>query len=205
MAYLIDTSVLARLANLADVFYPVAFRAVVELHRRGEVLRVAPQNMIEFRNVATRPIAANGLGLTAAEAAAKASIFEATFPLLEETPSIYPAWKALVAAFGVIGKQVHDARLVVICQVHGVSHLMSFNTAHFCADVCLRTGACGRRAGRCLTWSAAHRSASLVSFAHHRRRTRVNRAQLSAALDERCWMMSRGCSEPMSIRRVWIS
>jgi hypothetical protein len=45
VAYLIDTSVLARLANSADVSYPVAIRAVFELHRRGEMLHVAPQNL----------------------------------------------------------------------------------------------------------------------------------------------------------------
>jgi hypothetical protein len=93
VAYLVDTSLLARLANRADVFYPVAVRAAVELHRRGETLHVAPQNLIEFRSVATRPVAANGLGLTVAEATFKGSIFEAAFNLLEETPSIYPAWK----------------------------------------------------------------------------------------------------------------
>ena len=65
MAFLTDTSVLVRLANRADSLYPVATNAVVELHRRGEVLHVTSQNLIEFRNVATRPVAANGLGLTA--------------------------------------------------------------------------------------------------------------------------------------------
>jgi hypothetical protein len=103
----------------------------MELHRRGETLHVSPQNLIEFRNAATRPTAVNGLGLTAAEAEAKASAFEATFPLLAETPDIYPAWKALVGAVGVIGKQVHDARLVVVCHIHGVSHLLTFNVPHF--------------------------------------------------------------------------
>jgi predicted nucleic acid-binding protein len=131
VAYLVDTSVLARLANTADVSYPVAVRAVVELHRRGELLHVAPQNLIEFRSVGTRPVAANGLGLSIAEATSKGSIFESAFSLLEETPRIYPAWKAIVEALGVISKQVHDARLVAICHVHGVSHLLSFNAAHF--------------------------------------------------------------------------
>lgn len=131
MALLVDTSILGRLANLADPSYPVADRAVTELHRRGESLHLTPQNLIELRNVATRPVAANGLGLTAAIAEAKAAAFEALFPLLPETPDIFPAWKALVAAAAVIGKQVHDARLVAICHVHGVSHLLTFNTAHF--------------------------------------------------------------------------
>jgi hypothetical protein len=30
----------------------------------------------------------------------------------------------------VIGKQVHDARLVAVCHVHQVTHLLTFNVAH---------------------------------------------------------------------------
>jgi hypothetical protein len=26
---------------------------------------------------------------------------------------------------------VHDARLVAVCQIHGVSHLLTFNVGHF--------------------------------------------------------------------------
>lgn len=131
MAYLVDTSILARLANTADAFHANATQAVVELHRRGEVLHIAPQILIEFRNVATRPTAVNGLGLSVVNAEAKATVFEAVFPLLAETPNIYPAWKTLVEALGVIGKQVHDARLVAVCHASGVTHLLTFNVAHF--------------------------------------------------------------------------
>jgi hypothetical protein len=53
VAYLIDMSLLAYLANSADVYHAVARRAVVELHRRSEVLHVTPQNLVEFRNAAT--------------------------------------------------------------------------------------------------------------------------------------------------------
>ena len=69
--------------------------------------------------------------MSAVDAEAKAAVFEATFPLLVETSDIYPAWKALVVALGVIGKQVHDARLVAVCHVHAVTHLLTFNVAHF--------------------------------------------------------------------------
>ncbi len=131
MAILVDTSVLGRLANLADVGHAVARAAIAELHRRGEVLHVTSQNLIEFRNFATRPVASNGLGLSAAAAEALAGTFEAAFPLLGETPAIYPAWKAIVMALGVIGKKVHDARLVAICHVHAVTHLLTFNVSHF--------------------------------------------------------------------------
>ncbi len=76
MAYLNDTTVLARLANAADAQHAVAARAVLELHRRGELLNVTPQVMIEFRNVATRPLAVNGLGLSIVDAEAQAATFE---------------------------------------------------------------------------------------------------------------------------------
>src|SRR5947207_11745385 len=93
--FLVDTSILVRLANRSDPSYPVADRSVVTLHLRGEVLHLTPQNLVEFRNVATRPAAVNGLGLSAAAAEMKAADFETLFPLLAETPDIYPAWKAL--------------------------------------------------------------------------------------------------------------
>ena len=131
MACLIDTSILSRLANATDAQHAVAARAVLELHRRGEVLHITPQVLIEFRNVATRPVAVNGLGLSTVETEAQAVTFEARFPLLAETPDIYPAWKALVGALGVVGKQVHDARLVAVCHAHAVTHLLTFNVGHF--------------------------------------------------------------------------
>jgi predicted nucleic acid-binding protein len=140
VAFLVDTSILVRLANRADAAYPAADRAVVELHRRGELLHLTPQNLVEFRNVATRPASLNGLGLSTTAAETNAADFEALFPLLQETPDIYPRWKALVEALGVVGKRVHDARLVAVCHVHRVTHLLSFNTAHFATLVSFAPG-----------------------------------------------------------------
>lgn len=131
MTTLLDTSILGRLANQADTDHATAKRIIADLHRGGEVLHITPQNMVEFRNFATRPKVVNGLGLTSANAAAIAAIFEASFPMLEETPAIHPAWRSLVDLAGVIGKQVHDARLVAVCHVHTVPKLLTFNVSHF--------------------------------------------------------------------------
>ena len=131
MAYLIDTTILARLANATDARHTIAANAVLQLHRQDEVLHVTPQVLVEFRNVATRPVAVNGLGLSTVDTEAQAATFEARFPLLAETPDIYPAWRALAGALAVVGKQVHDARLVAVCHVHKVTHLLTFNVAHF--------------------------------------------------------------------------
>jgi predicted nucleic acid-binding protein len=131
MAFLVDTSILVRLANAADAQHIVAAQSVLELHRRGEVLHITPQVLIEFRNVATRPKTANGAGLSIADTEAHAATFETSFLLLTETPDIYPAWKALVSGLSIIGKQVHDARLLAVCHVHSVTHLLTFNVSHF--------------------------------------------------------------------------
>ena len=132
MAFLIDTSILVRLANATDAQHPLAARAVLELHRRGEVLHITPQILIEFRNVATRPPAANGAGLAIVDTENHAETLKAKFPLLAEIPDLYPAWKALVSALGIVGKQVHDARLVAVCHAHAGTHLLTFNVKHFC-------------------------------------------------------------------------
>ena len=131
MAYLVDTSIFGRLANTSDPQHGVAENAVLALKRRGQSLYASPQNMIEFRSIATRPIAVNGLGISASDVEAAIADFEKAFPLLPDIPAIYPAWKTLVQAAGVLGKQVHDARLIAICQVYTVSHILTFNIPHF--------------------------------------------------------------------------
>jgi predicted nucleic acid-binding protein len=131
MAVLVDTSVLGRLANTDDPEYAAAWLAVAALHARHEELRVAAQSFVEFRNFATRPAAGNGLALSVPEADAKAEEFESLFPVLPDTPDIYPAWKLLARESMVVGKQVHDVRLVAACQVHGIAGILTFNVRHF--------------------------------------------------------------------------
>jgi predicted nucleic acid-binding protein len=133
VAYLLDTNLLVRLSNARDVSHLVAKAAIAKLHRLGDILHVTPQVLIEFRNVATRPLSNNGLGLSAAKAETESAAFEATFPLLPDTPDIFSAWKAIVSTLGIIGKQVHDVRLVAVCHVHAITHLLTFNISHFAA------------------------------------------------------------------------
>lgn len=131
MAILVDTSVLVRLANRADVEHALATNAVVDLHRAGESLTVTSQVLIEFRSVATRPIgAANGLGMSSENAISQVTVFETVFAVVPESPEVFPAWKQLVAKGDVLGKQVHDARLLAICEVNGITGLLTFNTKH---------------------------------------------------------------------------
>ena len=131
MEILVDINVLGRLAIAADPLRATAAQAVAELHRRGESLHITPQNLIEFRRVATRPVASNGSGMTPAEAEAESSEFEQDFSMLVETSDIFPRWKVLVEDLGVVEPFVHDARPVAICHVHGVSHVLTFDIKVF--------------------------------------------------------------------------
>jgi predicted nucleic acid-binding protein len=131
MSCLLDTSVLVRLVSAGDAQHALGVQAVKKLHRLGEVLHLTPQTLIEFRSVVTRPVANNGLGLTGAVAEMLTEKLERELPLLPDSPDIFPAWKTLVRTYGITGKQVHDARLVAVCQVHGIGRLLTFNTGHF--------------------------------------------------------------------------
>jgi predicted nucleic acid-binding protein len=66
-AYLIDTNVLLRLYQPNSPEFSFIRRAVNSLHRANAALYYLCQNIIEFWNVSTRPVAQNGYGLSPAE------------------------------------------------------------------------------------------------------------------------------------------
>lgn len=131
MTFLVDTNVLLRSAEPSHPMYADTVNATNALLGRGEELYIVPQNLIEFWNVYTHPVDRNGLGHTAAEAAAEVNHLKALFFLLLDTPAIYQEWERLVMTYGVIGVNVHDARLVAAMGVHGLTHILTFNTSDF--------------------------------------------------------------------------
>ncbi len=131
MAHLIDTNVLLRRQQSTSVDYSAATASVKRLRQRRERLYAARQNLIEFRNTATRPADRNGLGFSPVEADLELDIAEGDFDVLPEYDRVYTVWRELIAAKGVSGKQVHDARLVAYMLVYGVTHILTFNGRDF--------------------------------------------------------------------------
>jgi len=131
MAYLLDTNILLRLVQRSSPAHPSVRAAIRHLRAAGEDLHFAPQNAAEFWNVASRPVARNGFGLTPAAVDHMLRLLERLFQILPETPALYPRWRSLVAAAEVSGVQVHDARLVAWMQVHGVTHILTLNPGDF--------------------------------------------------------------------------
>lgn len=131
MAYLIDTNILLRRQDARHAHFQAADRSVSRLQDRNERLCVARQNLIEFRNVASRPLDKSGLGLSPAAADLELDDAEREFDVLAEDDLVYDVWRQLIAAKGVSGKQVHDARLVAFMLLYSVTHLLTFNGADF--------------------------------------------------------------------------
>jgi predicted nucleic acid-binding protein len=130
-AHLADTNILLRMANRTDANHALARRAVRELRAQGHTLHVATQNLVEFRNVITRPLNRNGMGLSPNDADHQLRVMERIFDRLADTDDVYERWKDLVRVHAVLGVQVHDTRLVAAMLVHGVTHILTFNGADF--------------------------------------------------------------------------
>ncbi len=131
MIHLVDTNILLRFADRTHLVHPIVRNVVRTLRAGGHRLCATPQNCVEFWNVATRPKERNGFGLAPAQADRLLRLVERLFPLLPDSPAVYTEWRRLVVSFGVSGVQVHDARLVAAMSVHGVTHILTFNTADF--------------------------------------------------------------------------
>ena len=131
MLYLADTNIFLRLAEPKHPMHAETKHAINALVAKGDNVRVVPQNVIEFWNVATRPADKNGLGYTLHQTRVEVERIESFFPPILDKPAIYAEWKRLVIAHAVEGKQVHDTRIVAAMNVHGITHLLTYNKGHF--------------------------------------------------------------------------
>jgi len=131
MSYLVDTNVLLRSAQPHHPMHKDAISATLTLKGRGEKLCIIPQNLIEFWAVATRPVSANGLELSVADAERELKRLKRFFTLRPDTPAIYSKWEKLVVQHQVTGKPSHDARLVAAMMSHKLTHILTFNTDDF--------------------------------------------------------------------------
>lgn len=131
MSYLVDTNVLLRSAQPHHPMHADAVAATLTLKQNGESLCITPQNLIEFWAVATRPVSANGLELSVADAAKELKRLKKFFVFRRDIPAIYAEWEKLVVQHQVMGKPSHDARLVAAMMAHKLTHILTFNTDDF--------------------------------------------------------------------------
>ena len=131
MSVLVDTNVLLRRTQPAHESHAVAVESVARLLATGEPVHFTLQNIAEFWNVVTRPVARNGLGFSVALALAEVEKIERVLTLLPDIPAMYGEWKRLVVQHGVLGVKVHDARLTAAMNVHKVRRILTFDASDF--------------------------------------------------------------------------
>ncbi|NJR48144.1 MAG: type II toxin-antitoxin system VapC family toxin [Hyellaceae cyanobacterium CSU_1_1] len=131
MSYLLDTNILLRTLVTNDPNYQITQEAIASLRKSREKLYIAPQNLIELWNVATRPADKNGLGLSPFETEKEVAHLKEFFILLPDTEQIYTEWERLVKTYEVKGTKVHDTRLVAFMLIHRLSHILTFNVKDF--------------------------------------------------------------------------
>lgn len=131
MRVLLDTNILARMAQPGHPHHASALTAVDTLRRRGDELFLVPQVLYEFWVICTRPIEQNGLGLQVPLVTDKHEQAKALFMVLPDNDSIFPAWERLVRQLEVKGKSAHDARLVAAMETHRIDSALTFNAADF--------------------------------------------------------------------------
>jgi predicted nucleic acid-binding protein len=131
MLILTDTNVLLRLVERVHPQHATAVEAIDILETSGHQPCIVPQVAYEYWVVATRPRAANGLGLSPAETKSELDELLPPFRVLRDERQIYEIWQRLVLQHEVTGKRAHDARLVAAMLRHGISHLLTFNVPDF--------------------------------------------------------------------------
>jgi len=131
MNYVLDSNVLLRMAQDTHLMHAAATQATTTLIRQGETVHIIPQNLYEFWSVATREIKYNGLGLSVSDAQTELARLKSFFSYLPDTPAVCSQWERLIVQYAVIGRDSHDTRIVAAMNVHGVTHLLTFNKDDF--------------------------------------------------------------------------
>lgn len=128
---LVDTNILLRMTRRADPQHALVDSALARLASQGTVLHYTHQNIAELLERDDPPARPQRLGLTVAEAEREVFAIEAGMSFLPDGEGVYRVWRRIVVQHGVLGVQVHDARLAAAMYVHGVGHILTLNAADF--------------------------------------------------------------------------
>jgi predicted nucleic acid-binding protein len=128
---LLDTNVVLRIADRSTPEHNVVIRAIGNLSKNLVTPVLAPQVLVEFWVVATRPIDANGFGWSPTIVGNSIERLRRRFVLLSEGPELLDRWLEIVTVYHLRGKRAHDARLAAIALLYDISQVLTLNTGDF--------------------------------------------------------------------------
>jgi predicted nucleic acid-binding protein len=127
--YFVDTNVLLRLADETSPSHELVTRAVKKLLLEVHRLCIGRQSLAEFWAVATREKTVNGLGWTPSQTKHQLEVILESFVLIQVPASVQLL--ELLEQHAVMGKQVHDANLVLTMLQNQIDFLLTINVADF--------------------------------------------------------------------------
>ena len=142
----VDTNVLL---TATDASRPQHGDATGLLNRAAESgfhLAVSGQVLREYLVVATRPLHANGLGLSTRDAVNNVKEFLRCVHLCDETEATTRRLRDFALNYDLQGKRLHDANIVATMATHGIRTLVTQNAEDFaCRHRSSRRGRCVNR------------------------------------------------------------
>ncbi len=127
----VDTNVLLTATDVLRPSHLEAQRIFSKASQQGFHLALSGQILREYLAVATRPVDANGLGLTVPDAVANVERFLEFANLFEETEEVALRLRELAKSLDVRGPRLHDANIVATMLVHRIPVLVTQNSKDF--------------------------------------------------------------------------
>ena len=133
MNILLDRNIVLRNSMRVEPDRSEVRDAIARMVQRNWLPCVGPQILYEFWVVATRPVEANGLGLSPDVAHAESSTIIRSFRSLHDPADLVSIWLDICTRYQVRGRQAHDARLVALMLAHGINHILTLNPRDYLA------------------------------------------------------------------------
>ncbi|HYH44839.1 MAG TPA: PIN domain-containing protein [Thermoanaerobaculia bacterium] len=130
-AVLLDTNVLLSATTPSRRLHRAALRVLNEWPNRGYILMASPQVLREYMVVASRPVEVNGLAQGMEVVLANIAALRGRVRLLSEGGEVLDRLADLIAVYGCVGKQIHDANVVATALAAGETKVMTDNLRDF--------------------------------------------------------------------------
>jgi predicted nucleic acid-binding protein len=127
----VDTNVLLAATDTSRDQHAEAIQFLDGALKGDQRLFVIAQIFREYLVVATRPLEANGLGLSSSDASDNVCRFQRFLEILPEDGKTTDHLLLLIREGHLKGKRIHDANLVASMVRHGLRKLKTYNPADF--------------------------------------------------------------------------
>lgn len=130
LATFLDTNILVKAALPSAPFHSTVINALRTLSGQGCTLWISRQVLREYLATLSRPQSFSP-PLLVTRLIGDIAKFETQFHMAEDGPSVTQNLLELLTTIPTGGKQVHDANIVATMQAHGISRILTHNTADF--------------------------------------------------------------------------